>query len=91
LLLFKGSCRSPDSGNVTGTVLCYASWCNRSCTKGQLLRPAEFPHESFKEFPPRSIPPSFNPANMMEGTLRDIKAKQKLERAFPLLRGETAK
>ena len=41
--------------------------------------------ESFKEFPPRSIPPSFNPATMMEETLRDIKAKQKLERAFPML------
>jgi arylsulfatase A-like enzyme len=40
---------------------------------------------SFKEFPPRSVPPSFNPANMMEETLRDIKAKQKLERAFPIL------
>ena len=41
---------------------------------------------TFKEFPPRSVPPSFNPANMMEDTLRDIKAKQKLERAFPMLR-----
>jgi arylsulfatase len=35
---------------------------------------------SFKEFPPRSVPPSFNPANMMEEMLRDLKAKQKLER-----------
>ena len=43
---------------------------------------------SFKEFPPRSVPPSFNPANMLEDTLRDIKAKQKLERAFPMLRAE---
>jgi arylsulfatase len=42
---------------------------------------------SFKEFPPRSVPPSFNPANMMEDTLRDIKAKQKFERAFPMLIG----
>jgi arylsulfatase A-like enzyme len=40
---------------------------------------------SFKEFPPRSVPPSFNPANMMEDTLRDIRAKQKIERAFPML------
>ena len=40
---------------------------------------------SFKEFPPRSTPPSFNPANMLEDTLREIKAKDKLERAFPLL------
>jgi arylsulfatase A-like enzyme len=45
---------------------------------------------SFKEYPPRSVPPSFNPANMMEDTLRDIKAKQKLERAFPMLRDEPA-
>ena len=34
---------------------------------------------TFKEFPPRSSPPSFNPANVMEDTLREIKAKQKLE------------
>jgi arylsulfatase len=47
--------------------------------------------ESFKEFPPRSVPPSFNPANMMEATLRDIKAKQKLERPFPVLKGEESK
>jgi arylsulfatase A-like enzyme len=43
---------------------------------------------SFKEYPPRSVPPSFNPANMLEDTLRDIKTKQKLERAFPMLRDE---
>jgi arylsulfatase len=42
--------------------------------------------ETFKQFPPRSVPPSFNPANMMEATLREIKAKQKLEKAFPMLR-----
>ena len=41
--------------------------------------------ESFKEFPPRSTPPSFNPANMMEETLREIKAKQKFERALPII------
>jgi arylsulfatase len=46
--------------------------------------------ETFKEFPPRSTPQSFNPANMMEDTLRDIKAKQKLERAFPMLRKEAS-
>ena len=40
---------------------------------------------TFKEFPPRSVPPSFNPANIMEETLREIKARQKLERAFPIL------
>jgi arylsulfatase len=43
---------------------------------------------SFKEFPPRSVPPSFNPANMMEDMLREMKAMQKLERAFPMLRDE---
>jgi arylsulfatase A-like enzyme len=41
--------------------------------------------ETFKQFPPRSIPPSFNPANIMEETMRDIRAKQKLEKAFPML------
>ncbi|MDF0644597.1 MAG: arylsulfatase [Nitrospira sp.] len=46
---------------------------------------------SFKEFPPRSYPPSFNPANIMEETLREIKAKQKLEKAFPMLRQEGEK
>ena len=46
--------------------------------------------ETFKEFPPRSTPPSFNPANIMDETLRDIKAKQKAERAFPMLRGKEA-
>jgi arylsulfatase A-like enzyme len=40
---------------------------------------------TFKEFPPRSVPPSFNPANILEASLREIKAKQKLERAFPIL------
>jgi arylsulfatase len=40
---------------------------------------------SFKAYPPRSVPPSFNPANMMEDTLRDISARQKIERAFPML------
>jgi arylsulfatase len=42
--------------------------------------------ESFKEFPPRSTPQSFNPAHMLEDTLRDIKAKQKAEQMFPMLR-----
>ncbi len=44
--------------------------------------------ETFKEFPPRSSPPSFNPANIMEDTLRNIKAKQKIEAAFPMLLNE---
>ena len=41
--------------------------------------------ETFKEFPPRSIPPSFNPATILDGTLREIKAKKKIEAAFPML------
>ncbi|MGB7159718.1 MAG: arylsulfatase [Tepidisphaeraceae bacterium] len=40
---------------------------------------------TFKEYPPRSVPPSFNPATILEDTLREIKAKQKIERAFPIL------
>jgi arylsulfatase len=28
---------------------------------------------SFREFPPRSFPPSFNPANIMEETINDMK------------------
>jgi hypothetical protein len=32
-----------------------------------------------------------NPANMIEETLRDIKAKEKIERAFPTLRIELEK
>ena len=47
--------------------------------------------ETFKAFPPRSVPPSFNPATILDDTLRDIKAKQKLERAFPMLRGDAPK
>jgi arylsulfatase A-like enzyme len=39
---------------------------------------------TFKDFPPRSFPPSFNPANVMEDTLHDIKAAKKLRAAFPL-------
>jgi arylsulfatase A-like enzyme len=42
--------------------------------------------ETFKEFPPRSTPPSFNPATILEETLREVKAKKKLEEAFPMLR-----
>jgi arylsulfatase len=40
---------------------------------------------SFKEFPPRATPQSFNPANMLEEMLRGIKAKQKAEMVFPML------
>ena len=32
---------------------------------------------SFKEFPPRSFPPSFNPATILEETLDDIKDAQR--------------
>ncbi|MCJ2048763.1 arylsulfatase [Methylobacterium sp. J-070] len=31
---------------------------------------------TFKDFPPRSFPPSFNPANIMESTLEGIKQRQ---------------
>jgi arylsulfatase len=31
---------------------------------------------SFKEFPPRSFPPSFNPANILESTLDDMKTRK---------------
>jgi arylsulfatase A-like enzyme len=43
---------------------------------------------TFKDYPPRSSPPSFNPANIMEETLRGIKAKSKLEQVFPMLHGD---
>ncbi len=45
--------------------------------------------QTFKEFPPRSSPPSFNPANILGDTLRGIKAEKKLQEKFPMLRGET--
>jgi arylsulfatase len=32
---------------------------------------------TFKDFPPRSIPPSFNPATIMEETLDDIRDARK--------------
>jgi hypothetical protein len=43
---------------------------------------------TFKEFPPRSVPQSFNPATILEGTLKEIKAKQLIERTFPMFRDE---
>ena len=46
---------------------------------------------TFKDYPPRSSPPSFNPANVMEDTVHTIKAKQKLYAAFPMLHGEEGK
>ena len=39
-----------------------------------------------KPFPPRSTPPSFNPATILEETLREMNAKKKIEEAFPMLR-----
>jgi arylsulfatase len=47
--------------------------------------------ETFKAFPPRSVPPSFNPANILEETLREIKGKRKIEEAFPMLRQEAGR
>jgi arylsulfatase len=45
---------------------------------------------SFKDFPPRSIPPSFSAATTMEDTLRDIQAAKKLRAALPLLASPTS-
>lgn len=42
--------------------------------------------DTFEEFPPRSVPPSVNPANIMEEMLREIKAKRKIEAAVPIFR-----
>lgn len=44
---------------------------------------------SFKDFPPRSFPPSFNPSNIIEDELKMIKAKNALEQNFPMLLQET--
>ncbi|MFT3685307.1 MAG: arylsulfatase [Phycisphaerales bacterium] len=41
---------------------------------------------TFKDFPPRSYPPSFNPATIMEEVKKGIKAKQALEKTFPMLK-----
>ena len=41
---------------------------------------------TFRDFPPRSHPPSFNPANIMEEVKREIRAKQALEKTFPMLK-----
>ncbi|WP_425616086.1 arylsulfatase [Anatilimnocola sp. NA78] len=40
---------------------------------------------TFDDYPPRSVPPSFNPANIMEEKLREIRAGKKLREAFPML------
>jgi arylsulfatase A-like enzyme len=39
---------------------------------------------SFKDFPPRSFPPSFNPANIMESTLDTMKQKKALTEGLDL-------
>jgi arylsulfatase A-like enzyme len=40
---------------------------------------------TFREFPPRSIPPSFNPANIMDQTIKGIRVERKVREAFPML------
>jgi arylsulfatase len=40
---------------------------------------------TFDEYPPRSFPPSFNPANLLEMKLREIRAGRRLKQAFPIL------
>jgi arylsulfatase len=44
---------------------------------------------TFKDFPPRSFPPSFNPANVMESTLDTMKQKKALTEGldFERIRG----
>jgi arylsulfatase len=37
---------------------------------------------TFKEYPPRSFPPSFNPANILESTLEGMKQRQELRRSI---------
>jgi arylsulfatase len=39
---------------------------------------------TFKEFPPRSFPPSFNPANVMEATLDNIKRREEFKKNLDL-------
>jgi len=43
---------------------------------------------TFEEYPPRSIPPSFNPANILGTTLKKIKAKRAIEESYPMLKEE---
>jgi hypothetical protein len=39
---------------------------------------------TFKDFPPRSFPPSFNPADIMESTLDTLKQKKALTEGLDL-------
>ena len=41
---------------------------------------------TFKDFPPRSFPPSFNPANVLESTLDGMKQRQELKQNLDLER-----
>jgi arylsulfatase len=40
---------------------------------------------TFDQYPPRSFPPSFNPANLLEQKVREIAAGRRLREAFPML------
>ena len=51
---------------------------------GMLEQVANFV-QTFDEYPPRSFPPSFNPATLMEQKLKMIKAQRVLQEAFPFL------
>ena len=42
--------------------------------------------ETFKEFPPRSFPPSFNPANVLESTMDGYKQRRALKENLDLER-----
>lgn len=47
--------------------------------------------ETFKEFPPRSIPPSFSASSIMKETMRDIKAQKYVEKnVLPKLKEDEA-
>ena len=39
---------------------------------------------TFKDFPPRSFPPSFNPANILEGTMDGIKQREAFRKGLDL-------
>ena len=41
---------------------------------------------TFKDFPPRSFPPSFNPANILESTMDTLKQKEALKAGLDLNR-----
>jgi hypothetical protein len=41
---------------------------------------------TFKDFPPRSFPPSFDPANILESTMDTLKQKEALKAGLDLNR-----